>query len=105
MTTAPRRHTLLLAVCCTAQFMVILDVAIVNVALRSIRSSLGFSVLDLQWIVNAYTIAFAGFVQAKGVGSLFHASMYRRRRPALATLGGVAPERVSCAPTAPLRTA
>src|SRR5205085_11275403 len=66
MTSAPRRHGLLLAVCCTAQFMVILDVAIVNVALRSIRSSLGFSVLDLQWIVNAYTIAFAGFLMLGG---------------------------------------
>src|ERR1700751_1074479 len=67
MTSAPRRHGLLLAVCCTAQFMVILDVAIVNVALRSIRASLGFSVLDLQWIVSAYTIAFAGFLVLGGV--------------------------------------
>ncbi len=66
---APRRQNLLLAVCCTAQFMVILDVAIVNVALRSIRSSLGFSVLDLQWIVNAYTIAFAGFLMLGGRAS------------------------------------
>jgi EmrB/QacA subfamily drug resistance transporter len=63
---ASRRSALLLAVCCTAQFMVILDVAIVNVALRSIRSSLGFSVLDLQWIVNAYTITFAGFLMLGG---------------------------------------
>jgi EmrB/QacA subfamily drug resistance transporter len=69
VTVAPRRQTLLLAVCCTAQFMVILDVAIVNVALRSIRSSLGFSVLDLQWIVNAYTIAFAGFLMLGGRAS------------------------------------
>jgi EmrB/QacA subfamily drug resistance transporter len=69
MTGAPRRHALLLAVCCTAQFMVILDVAIVNVALRSIRSSLGFSVLDLQWIVSAYTIAFAGFLMLGGRAS------------------------------------
>ena len=43
-----RRHSLLLAVCCTAQFMVILDIAIVNVALPSIESSLGFSKIDLQ---------------------------------------------------------
>jgi EmrB/QacA subfamily drug resistance transporter len=41
----------------------------VNVALRSIRSSLGFSVLDLQWIVNAYTIAFAGFLMLGGRAS------------------------------------
>lgn len=63
---APSRHALLLAVCCTAQFMVILDVSIVNVALPSIRVSLGFAENDLQWIVNAYTIAFAGFLMLGG---------------------------------------
>ena len=60
------RHALLLAVCCTAQFMVILDVSIVNVALPSIRASLGFSAIDLQWIVNAYAITFAGFLMLGG---------------------------------------
>jgi EmrB/QacA subfamily drug resistance transporter len=59
-------HALLLAVCCTAQFMVILDVSIVNVALPTIRASLGFSATDLQWVVNAYTIAFAGFLMLGG---------------------------------------
>jgi EmrB/QacA subfamily drug resistance transporter len=62
----PSRHALLLAVCCTAQFMVILDVSIVNVALPTIRASLGFSATELQWIVNAYTIAFAGFLMLGG---------------------------------------
>jgi EmrB/QacA subfamily drug resistance transporter len=62
----PPRHALLLAVCCTAQFMVILDVSIVNVALPTIRASLGFSATELQWIVNAYTIAFAGFLMLGG---------------------------------------
>jgi EmrB/QacA subfamily drug resistance transporter len=61
-----KRHSLLLAVCCTAQFMVILDVSIVNVALPSIRASLGFSATELQWIVNAYTITFAGFLMLGG---------------------------------------
>jgi EmrB/QacA subfamily drug resistance transporter len=65
-TSALQRHSLLLAVCCTAQFMVILDVSIVNVALPSIRTSLGFSETDLQWIINAYTIAFAGFLMLGG---------------------------------------
>jgi EmrB/QacA subfamily drug resistance transporter len=65
MTPAPR-HALLLAVCCAAQFMVILDVSIVNVALPSIRASLHFSVTELQWIVNAYTIAFAGLLMLGG---------------------------------------
>ncbi len=46
--------------------MVILDVSIVNVALPSIRTSLRFSATDLQWIVNAYTIAFAGFLMLAG---------------------------------------
>ncbi len=62
----PRRHALLLTLCCLAQFMVILDVAIVNVALPSIRASLGFSATHLQWIVNAYTITFAGFLMLGG---------------------------------------
>src|SRR5205085_12681407 len=49
-----------------AQCMVILDVSIVNVALPSIRSSLGFSATGLQWIVSAYTLAFAGFLLLGG---------------------------------------
>jgi EmrB/QacA subfamily drug resistance transporter len=46
--------------------MVILDVAIVNVALPSIRAGLHFSTIDLQWVINAYTIAFAGFLMLGG---------------------------------------
>ncbi len=61
-----QRHSLLLAVCCTAQFMVILDVSIVNVALPSIKASLGFPTNELQWVVNAYTITFAGFLMLGG---------------------------------------
>jgi EmrB/QacA subfamily drug resistance transporter len=56
--------TLVLA--CLAQFMVILDVSVVNVALPSIRTSLGFSEQDLQWVVNAYTVTFAGFLLLGG---------------------------------------
>jgi EmrB/QacA subfamily drug resistance transporter len=56
----------LLAVCCVAQFMVILDLSIVNVALPSIQSSLGFSSPDLQWVVDAYAITFAGFLMLGG---------------------------------------
>ncbi|MGZ4333083.1 MAG: DHA2 family efflux MFS transporter permease subunit [Gaiellaceae bacterium] len=44
----------------TAQFMVILDVAIVNVALPSIKSDLHFSETSLQWVVSAYAILFGG---------------------------------------------
>jgi len=49
-----------LALIVTAQFMVILDVAIVNVALPSIQQDLGFSRDDLQWVVSAYAILFGG---------------------------------------------
>jgi EmrB/QacA subfamily drug resistance transporter len=56
--------TLILA--CLAQFMVILDVSVVNVALPAIRSGLHFTEVDLQWIVNAYTVTFAGFLLLGG---------------------------------------
>src|SRR5213595_1353124 len=49
-----------LALIVTAQFMVILDVAIVNVALPSIKSDLGFSQAGLQWVITAYAILFGG---------------------------------------------
>jgi EmrB/QacA subfamily drug resistance transporter len=58
--------TLTLVLCCLAQFMVILDVSIVNVALPSIRGDLGFTGTELQWIVNAYTLTFAGFLLLGG---------------------------------------
>jgi EmrB/QacA subfamily drug resistance transporter len=51
---------------CLAQFMVILDVSIVNVALPSIHSGLHFSTTGLQWVVNAYTLTFAGFLLLGG---------------------------------------
>jgi EmrB/QacA subfamily drug resistance transporter len=56
----------LLAVCCVAQFMVILDLSIVNVALPHIQFSLEFSAPQLQWVVDAYAIAFAGFLMLGG---------------------------------------
>src|SRR3977135_418638 len=61
-----KNSNLLLFVVCLAQFMVILDVSIVNVALPSIRSGLHFSTTGLQWVVNAYTITFAGFLLLGG---------------------------------------
>ncbi|HTU87613.1 MAG TPA: MFS transporter [Solirubrobacteraceae bacterium] len=60
------RAGLILTVCCVAQFMVILDLSIVNVALPSIQSSLSFTSADLQWVVDAYAIAFAGFLMLGG---------------------------------------
>jgi EmrB/QacA subfamily drug resistance transporter len=55
-----------LALIVTAQFMVILDVAIVNVALPSIKSDLGFSQENLQWVISAYAILFGGVLLLGG---------------------------------------
>ena len=55
-----------LALIVTAQFMVILDVAIVNVALPSIKSDLDFSQANLQWVISAYAIMFGGVLLLGG---------------------------------------
>ncbi|MGC9221368.1 MAG: DHA2 family efflux MFS transporter permease subunit [Solirubrobacteraceae bacterium] len=65
--TTTRAHlTATLILACLAQFMVILDVSVVNVALPSIKHALGFSESGLQWVINAYTITFAGFLLLGG---------------------------------------
>src|SRR5882724_8295000 len=78
--TRVRSKTALLLIVCLAQFMVILDVSIVNVALPSIRRDLGFSATGLQWVVNAYTLTFAGFLLLGGRAS----DLLGRRRVFLA---------------------
>jgi EmrB/QacA subfamily drug resistance transporter len=55
-----------LVVLAIAQFMVVLDVTIVNVALPHIQSDLKFSTNDLQWIISAYTLIFGGFLLLGG---------------------------------------
>src|SRR5438876_6033736 len=55
-----------LVLICLAQFMVILDATIVNVALPSIQKDLGLSEANLQWIINAYTLVFGGFLLLGG---------------------------------------
>jgi len=77
---ARRSPMALLVVICVAQFMVILDVSIVNVALPSIRGALHFSPSGLQWVVNAYTLTFAGFLMLGGRAS----DLLGRRRVLLA---------------------
>ncbi|WP_242613090.1 MFS transporter [Herbihabitans rhizosphaerae] len=57
---------MLLFIACAAQFMVVLDVSAVNVALPSMRASLGFTDGGLHWVVNAYVLTFAGFLLAGG---------------------------------------
>jgi EmrB/QacA subfamily drug resistance transporter len=60
---------LVLVIVCVAQFMVVLDATVVNVALPSIQKDLGFSYASLQWIVNAYTLFFGGFLLLGGRAS------------------------------------
>jgi EmrB/QacA subfamily drug resistance transporter len=63
---------LVLVLVCFAQFMVVLDATIVNVALPSIQHDLDFSAADLQWVVNGYTLVFGGFLLLGGrAGDLF----------------------------------
>src|SRR5918994_3584332 len=71
---APRASThdghvnpwLVLCLVCMAQFMVILDATIVNVALPSIQTDLEMSNANLQWVVNAYALTFGGFLLLGG---------------------------------------
>jgi EmrB/QacA subfamily drug resistance transporter len=67
--TAKFRHApdwVVLSIACIAQFMVVLDVSIVNVALPSMRRDLHFSFSSAQWVVNAYVLTFAGFLLLGG---------------------------------------
>ena len=84
--------------CCVAQFMVILDLSIVNVALPSIQTALNFSSPELQWVVDAYAITFAGFLMLGGRAAdrLGHRRVFvvSLLLFALASLaGGLAPDR------------
>jgi len=63
---APRRLGLILAVIATAQLMVVLDLTIVNVALPHIQAALGFSGSNLEWVANAYAVAFGGLLLLGG---------------------------------------
>ncbi|MGZ4335186.1 MAG: MFS transporter [Gaiellaceae bacterium] len=56
----------ILVLICFAQFMVILDATVVNVALPSIQKDLGMTETNLQWVVNAYTLVFGGFLLLGG---------------------------------------
>ena len=64
--TRPTNQWAALALIVVAQFMVILDVAIVNIALPSIELDLGFSQSGLEWVVTAYAIVFGGFLLLGG---------------------------------------
>jgi EmrB/QacA subfamily drug resistance transporter len=57
---------LVLVIACLAQFMVVLDATVVNIALPSVQRGLHFSAANLQWVVNAYTLIFGGFLLLGG---------------------------------------
>jgi EmrB/QacA subfamily drug resistance transporter len=73
-------HWLVLILLALAQFMVVLDVSIVNVALPSIQKAFNMTQTDLQWVVTAYTITFGGFLLLGGRS----ADLFGRRKTFLA---------------------
>src|SRR5579862_3702733 len=62
----PSNRWLILVIACLAQFMVVLDATIVNVALPSIQHGLHFSASSLPWVINGYTLIFGGFLLLGG---------------------------------------
>jgi len=71
-----RNHWLILIVLALAQFMVVLDVSVVNVALPAIQRAFHMTESNLQWVVTAYTLAFGGFLLLGGRA----ADLYGRRK-------------------------
>lgn len=74
----------LLGILALAQFMVVLDSSIVNVALPAIQKALSFSAADLQWVITAYTLAFGGFLLLGGRA----ADLYGRRKMFITGIAG-----------------
>jgi EmrB/QacA subfamily drug resistance transporter len=66
---AAANPSLVLALVCLAQFMVVLDATIVNVALPTLQRDLHFSPSSLQWVINSYTLVFGGFLLLGGRAS------------------------------------
>src|SRR3954468_6820462 len=83
MVSSATRKWWALALLSVVQFMVVLDIAIVNVALPSIQDDLGFSQENLQWVVSAYALVFGGFLLLGGRA----ADLLGRRRVFLGGLG------------------
>jgi EmrB/QacA subfamily drug resistance transporter len=81
--TSTDRRWIALIILCAAQFMVVLDASIVNVALPSIQRALNFSQENLQWVLNAYVLMFGGFLLLGGR----LADLLGRRRVFIAGLG------------------
>src|SRR5207342_194342 len=80
MVASERLKWFALALLCVTQFVVVLDIAVVNVALPSIQADLGFSQQDLQWVISAYALVFGGLLLLGGRS----ADLLGRRRVFLA---------------------
>ena len=90
MSFADRKRWFVLAVAVVAQFMVILDVAVVNVALPEIKSDLGFSQESLQWVITAYAILFGGTLLLGGrLADLFGRRLLFQTGTAIFTVGSL----------------
>src|SRR5689334_6097498 len=90
--TEERSRWVALVVLCVGMLMIVLDATVVNVALPSIQSDLGFSTSSLAWVVNAYLIAFGGLLLLAGrLGDLIG-----RRTVFLAGLAGFTAASVLC---------
>ena len=85
MITSPHLKWFGLALLSAVQFMVVLDIAIVNVALPSIQTDLHFSQANLQWVISAYALVFGGFLLLGGrtADMLGRRRRVRRRHPGL----------------------
>ena len=83
-----RNHWLILVILALAQFMVVLDTSVVNVALPAVQKAFDISQTNLQWIVTAYTLAFGGFLLLGGRA----ADLYGRKKVFMTgiTLFGIA---------------
>lgn len=93
----PARMWVVVLAACAGQFLVVLDVSVVNVALPSMRTDLGMDAAGLQWVLNGYTLAFAGLMLLGGRA----ADIFGRKRTfltglalftAASLLGGLAQE-------------
>src|SRR5215218_9296983 len=82
-----------LVLLCGAQFLIVLDVTIVAIALPDIRRSLGFSAAGLQWVLSAYTLAFGGLLVAAGRAG----DLVGQRRLFAAGLAGFGAASLGCA--------
>src|SRR4051812_36937951 len=82
MPSGPRSRRAMVALLCTAQFVVVLDATIVAIALPAMQRSLHMATADLQWVLTAYTLAFAGFLVLAGR----LADLHGRRRVFIAGL-------------------